>query len=761
MSTATVAPDSPPDLSGSKSSKSSSFHTSSHRSSPDGILTDISNFEEIGLDEVVDVEYLHSSGPKSAVQLPYRAAKASAYYGSSLAPMATVRELTSTTATGGKVNGVAPGRDRVNGALDLPRVGRPSRRGSSPSAPRSPSQNRSRSPSPSNTPVLSPSTARVASRSAPRLPVTRSSSRPRKTVEELEQEYHDSDDDLPDDATLWNVPISPRPPQERARARSASKSPGPRPLPLSHSTFVSPPSPNSAPSSPPSGSRSLPKVKTPRSRSVGPARLRSTIPGPPAPRANSWDVLLSELSEEARILTEALEFHADEAARRHEERVQSGKLESARSSIEKTKRVSGSMIELPPLQRPNVMIDPLPISKEKEKVLSRTRPSWLPPKDKEEERRHLKEYKKMMAQSREAERRKAAAAASAQCKRDDTRKMLQRIWDEYVFPNWDQVISQPKTRELWWRGVTPRSRGEVWKRALGNELSLTEESFKKALERARQAQAKIGQEKGDNRSSRLQECFDAIRRDASTAFPELNMFQEGCPLRDSLIDVLDAYCMYRSDVGYLRGLHTIAALLLLQVDSRATAFQVLANALNRPLPLSFLTSDPGATARSYSLASATLRLKFPRLSTHLCENLCLTDQEIWEPMFRSLLTNGLDLERLSRVWDCWVFENDGILIRAAVSVLGGLETQLLSLAPGDEGQRLAVGILGWGPKNVGRKSRRRGSLRDASPGNASGQSNSHTGGNGEVDGDVARRYWALSSVGDEDAFMRMVRQMGR
>jgi hypothetical protein len=60
------------------------------------------------------------------------------------------------------------------------------------------------------------------------------------------------------------------------------------------------------------------------------------------------------------------------------------------------------MIELPPLQRPNIMIDPLPISKEKEKVLSRTRPSWLPPKDKEEEKRHLKEYKRMMEQSREA-----------------------------------------------------------------------------------------------------------------------------------------------------------------------------------------------------------------------------------------------------------------------------------------------------------------------------------------------------------------------
>jgi hypothetical protein len=48
------------------------------------------------------------------------------------------------------------------------------------------------------------------------------------------------------------------------------------------------------------------------------------------------------------------------------------------------------------------MIDPLPISREKEKVLTRTRPSWLPPKDQKEEKKHLREYKQMMAQSKEA-----------------------------------------------------------------------------------------------------------------------------------------------------------------------------------------------------------------------------------------------------------------------------------------------------------------------------------------------------------------------
>ena len=100
---------------------------------------------------------------------------------------------------------------------------------------------------------------------------------------------------------------------------------------------------------------------------------------------------MSDLSEEAKIITEALEHHEDEKT------AQSGR-SSRRSSADSKK----GPIELPPVQKSNIMIDPLPISKEKERVLTRTRPSWLPPKDQREEKKHLKQYKQMMAQSREA-----------------------------------------------------------------------------------------------------------------------------------------------------------------------------------------------------------------------------------------------------------------------------------------------------------------------------------------------------------------------
>lgn len=94
----------------------------------------------------------------------------------------------------------------------------------------------------------------------------------------------------------------------------------------------------------------------------------------------------------------------------------------------------------------------------------------------------------------------------------------------------------------------------MWQRAISNELSLTPESYQKALQRAKDVKARGDEDAGDA-SRRMREWFAAISRDVSSAFPELHLFQEGGPLRDTLIDVLEAYAMYRSDVGYTYGLH--------------------------------------------------------------------------------------------------------------------------------------------------------------------------------------------------------------
>ncbi|KAF2456691.1 rab-GTPase-TBC domain-containing protein, partial [Lineolata rhizophorae] len=579
----------------------------------------------------------------------------------------------------------------------------------------------------------------------------------RKTVAELEAEYDDGDEEVPDDAVIWNVPLSPRAPMDRSASHSSVESagagfgfgPGPAGSTATETsaatttgtattTNVPPPAErhNSAPAvTAASSSSSVVAPATSAASSAVPSPTASTFgaAGPELPpqqllmkkiRNKSWTAAMSDLSPEARNLTEALEAYAEENERKHEERVQQGQGPTPPSSATSTtgmsaaaaaalekQRVSSTSIELPPVQKSNIMIDPLPVSKEKEKHLTRTRPSWLPPKNPKEERRHLREWQRMMARSLEADRRRAERAREERQARDQRELARSRTWERAVLPDFPAVLrdrTRRETRELWWRGVPPRCRAEVWTRAIGNELELSDASYAAALGRARGVEAKL-EALGDaeERRAEVKEAlwFDAIARDARDTFPELKIFQaDGGPLHEALKDVLMAFTMYRSDVGYVHGTHLIAALLLLNLPGPATAFVALANVMNRPLPMAFLVHDTAAMARAYACVLAHLALKRPRLHAHLTGRLGLRPDQFLEPLFRTLFCAGAGsgvgvaapaaatsagVDVACRIWDVVVFEGDAALVRAALGTLASLESRLY----GDVDE--VLGLLGW------------------------------------------------------------------
>ena len=102
--------------------------------------------------------------------------------------------------------------------------------------------------------------------------------------------------------------------------------------------------------------------------------------------------------------------------------------------------------------------------------------------------------------------------------------------------------------------MAPKSRAQVWEKAVGNDLALTDVTYKKALQRAKDVQARLAKP-GKEELGKEKAWFDAIQRDVRVAFPELKIFQPDGPLHGDLVDVLRAYSMYRSDVGYSHGTH--------------------------------------------------------------------------------------------------------------------------------------------------------------------------------------------------------------
>jgi hypothetical protein len=400
-------PGSPPDLTNSKSSKSSSLHSSTLADFMG--TSDLSHFEDINLDEATGgpSRFPMPLSPSDRVifegQRPYTSG------GRSLShphpAHGSFRDLTNTAkprypSLKGQVNNAV---QRQQAQLMAP--GKKMRRGfTSPSAPSLTSlslaaPNRSsRSPSPSKTDTF-PSGPRTLSRKSSRnlsaLPSPGLNSRrqswqdtKRKTVKEREAECDDEDDDLPDDAMIYNIPISPRPVQERTPSTCGSP-PSPNPSTLG---AIEPSTAKISPS--PSKSFFSPQPSPIPSRGISPPEQLSRQ------RTNTWEDTYTNLDTDARVLTEKLEEFQSEFEKKQEVKRQQPGLTRSPSLNQpepKTKKSS-----LPPVRKSDPLIDPFQPSVEKQKYLSRTRPSWLPPKNPKEEKKHLKEYQKMLARIEEA-----------------------------------------------------------------------------------------------------------------------------------------------------------------------------------------------------------------------------------------------------------------------------------------------------------------------------------------------------------------------
>ncbi|RYN19588.1 hypothetical protein AA0115_g10698 [Alternaria tenuissima] len=676
-------PGSPPDLTNSKSSKSSSIHSSTLLDFM-GTTENLSHFEDINLDE--------ASGGPSSFPMPASPSNRILFE----APRASLsnrslphshsahsfRDLTGATkpkypSLKGPVNHAvrqqaqlsAPGKQQARRGFTSPSV--PSLSSLSLAAP----QRSSRSPSPSNT-HKSASAPRTLSRKSSRnevLPSPGLGSRraswqdsKRKTVKEREAECDDEDDELPEDAVIWNIPISPRPTMDRSPESWVGESPplaSPNP-----DALVSSSSRSSRTSPAPSVSRVSQRTPSPNVSSRGVSPQSAT-------QQNTWVETYTALDTDAKFLTGKLEEFQSEKERKQEiSRQQPGLTRSASLSQPEPKSKKPA---LPPVRKSDPLIDPFQPSVEKQKYLSRTRPSWLPPKNPKEEKKHLKEYQRMLARIEEAERLEAQRAQEEAIAREKASRIKAEYWSSLLLPNWATEMTNPELRashrKMWWNGIPPRLRGQVWQMAIGNDLEVTEATYNIALEKARKEVKTHGHEALGGRYVYIVESTQAV-------FPVLKMFsartsqeaEDEQPLHRDLVDVCLAYSMYRPDIPHSKfDIHHIAALLLLN-QGAPQAFITLCNLLNRPLPLSFLIHDQNAIHAAYSTTLHVLSKKAPSLAQRL-ETLRVEPRDYLFHTLGSLFCGRLGVEHAARIMDIYTIEGDKNLPRAAVAILSILE----------------------------------------------------------------------------------------
>ncbi|KAG2233208.1 hypothetical protein INT48_007628 [Thamnidium elegans] len=122
-----------------------------------------------------------------------------------------------------------------------------------------------------------------------------------------------------------------------------------------------------------------------------------------------------------------------------------------------------------------------------ETVISKTRPRMLPPKNPQEEKKHLQEYENMMKKARKLEAKKQKEHYRKKEEKDKKTMNAIQIWENEIIPQWKSKVKDKRTRQLWDQGVPPRCRKKVWRLKIGNELNITRSTFLECQRRVPQA----------------------------------------------------------------------------------------------------------------------------------------------------------------------------------------------------------------------------------------------------------------------------------
>ncbi|PPR02695.1 hypothetical protein CVT26_009798 [Gymnopilus dilepis] len=305
-----------------------------------------------------------------------------------------------------------------------------------------------------------------------------------------------------------------------------------------------------------------------------------------------------------------------------------------------------------------------------EKVRSKTRPTFLPPKPKQEDEKHMADWQQMMKQSRLLAEKRRKALQERRLAREKAIEDSLHIWEKEILPDWRVVYRKPELRKLWWRGIPTKLRSSLWEKAVGNELALSKDHYRTCLSRAKRAL-----------SSGVfpQASLDLVERDIETTLPAIHIFnRESGPLYSDLKDMLCAWVVSRSDegLGYTLGAAKIAAMLLINMPSQQ-GFIVMRNLLERHCLRSFFggersKDDVEAYYRIFDtlLADGMPKIYFNFKQHQISPGAYLPDWLI--PLF----LDHLPFEACARIWDVLLLEGDSFLYRASLGILAVLEPRL-------------------------------------------------------------------------------------
>ena len=353
------------------------------------------------------------------------------------------------------------------------------------------------------------------------------------------------------------------------------------------------------------------------------------------------------------------------------------------------------------------------------------RPQNLPPKSKEEERKHREQFLEILlqAQTKDLQRKKTRKdIVKRKAQQENEIQKAIKIWTEEILPCWRQSCITKRVQNLWWNGIPSSIRPKVWNLVIGNDLHITEQLFHICLSRSSEKiwvrrfisrkcsnplspvnscdpkthrrSASHSSEVSSSQSSSDQSIITdkakdsddddgeniafLIKLDVLRTFPQLGLFQETGPYHKSLCDVLSAYVVYRPDIGYCQGMSFLAAMLLLNSQSSFSAFTSLANLLNNELLMTFYSLNQKKMRSIYLYYDRQFHSLLPDLASHFV-NIGLTTDLFFMYQVYTLFARSLSLDCASRVWDIFLRDGNEFIFRASLGLLSMFKNELIKL----------------------------------------------------------------------------------
>uniref|UniRef100_A0A182XXC1 Rab-GAP TBC domain-containing protein n=1 Tax=Anopheles stephensi TaxID=30069 RepID=A0A182XXC1_ANOST len=237
--------------------------------------------------------------------------------------------------------------------------------------------------------------------------------------------------------------------------------------------------------------------------------------------------------------------------------------------------------------------------------------------------------------------------------------------------SWDDKAVQAKVRKRVFKGIPEKIRGKVWCKLLNLEqvMKTEEGKYKKMLELARNWSTEARQ----------------IDKDVNRQFRDHIFYRERySDMQRSLFNVLVAYSMYNSEVGYCQGMSGLAGVLLMYMKEEEAfwALSVLLADAKFAMHGLFIEGFPKLT-RFLAHHDKIITKFIPKLKKHFDQ--CNLDSILYSlKWFFVVFIERIPFSLCLRVWDIYLLDGEKVVTAMAYNILRMHRNHILKLRDMDQ-----------------------------------------------------------------------------